>query len=153
MASLADTIERYLKALLAQSSDGSVDLQRAQLAEHFACAPSQINYVLSTRFLLEHGYHVETRRGGGGYIRITRLPISSRQDFRKVVEAIDEAISQRNAEAILEWLLRDGAINEREAMIMQAALQRDVLSTDLPWRDVLRARILKSMLLAAYRHS
>ncbi|HOK71062.1 MAG TPA: CtsR family transcriptional regulator, partial [Bacillota bacterium] len=73
MGSLSDYIESYLKLLLDTGPHGFVEVQRRELAERFRCAPSQINYVLSTRFTVERGYVVETRRGGGGYIRIFKL--------------------------------------------------------------------------------
>ncbi|HHX95206.1 MAG TPA: CtsR family transcriptional regulator, partial [Clostridia bacterium] len=76
MGSLADEIERYIKEMLEKSRQRAVRLNRSQLAEMFDCVPSQINYVLSTRFSTERGYYVESRRGGGGYLLITRFPIS-----------------------------------------------------------------------------
>src|SRR5690554_5485877 len=74
MARLSDIIEEFLKTLLTES-EGELELQRNDLASYFECAPSQINYVLATRFTLNHGYYIESRRGGGGYIRITRLDL------------------------------------------------------------------------------
>lgn len=148
MASLADIIEQYLKQLLANSEDGTVDVQRNQLAETFGCAPSQISYVLATRFLLEHGYLVESRRGGGGYVRITVLQVDPEQDWNLIFDSIGEAISQHKAEALIAWLLRDGIVTEREAAMMKAVVSRDVLAVNLPWRDIIRANMLKAMLVA-----
>ena len=71
MAQLSDTIERFIKDLM--SEDAHVELRRNELAQHFGCAPSQINYVLATRFSVDHGYLIESRRGGGGYVRIVRM--------------------------------------------------------------------------------
>lgn len=73
MASLADLIESYIKQQLRSSENQAIAISRAQLAELFSCVPSQINYVLTTRFTLERGYMIESRRGGGGYIRIVRV--------------------------------------------------------------------------------
>ncbi|NLW17866.1 MAG: CtsR family transcriptional regulator [Firmicutes bacterium] len=151
MANLADLIEQYLKQLLAKSETGSVAIRRNQLAEAFSCAPSQINYVLSTRFLLEHGYIVETRRGGGGYVRITMLDIDPESDWQVLMDTIGETISQRKAEAIVERLLRHGIVSEREAAMMTAVIDRDVLNVRQPWSDMLRANILRSLLVAIYR--
>ncbi len=148
MANLANAIERYLKRLLAQSETGTVSVQRNQLAETFSCAPSQISYVLATRFLLEHGYLVETRRGGGGYVRITLLRMDSEQDWRLLLDSIGEAINQGRSEAIINRLQREGIINEREAMLMRAGLSRAALNIKLPWRDMVRADILRAMLIA-----
>ena len=75
MARISDTIEEFLKLLL-EESGGKLEIQRNELADYFECAPSQINYVLATRFSLESGYYIESRRGGGGYIRIIYLDIN-----------------------------------------------------------------------------
>ncbi len=151
MANLTNMIERYLKQLLQNSEEGSVDVQRNQLAEHFACAPSQINYVLATRFLLEHGYLVETFRGGGGFVRITLLDFDANQDWHQLSQSVGENIDQNKAEAIVSRLLREKLISRREAALMTAVLQRDVLAVGLPWRDSLRANILQAMLLVLRR--
>ena len=126
-------------------------MQRNQLAEHFACAPSQINYVLATRFLLEHGYLVETFRGGGGFVRITLLDFDANQDWHQLSQYVGENIDQNKAEAIVSRLLREKLISRREAALMTAVLQRDVLAVGLPWRDSLRANILQAMLLVLRR--
>lgn len=151
MANLTDLIEQYLKRLLANSETGTVDIGRNQLAETFSCAPSQINYVLATRFLLEHGYVVETRRGGGGYVRITVLEMDPKTDWQLLIDSIGETISQQKAEAIVNRLLRDDIVSEREAMMMTAVLGRDVLSVKQPWSDMLRANVLRSLLVAICR--
>lgn len=151
MANLSDTIEQYLKQLLQSSQSGSIELQRTQLADFFSCAPSQINYVLTTRFLLDHGYLVETRRGGGGYIRITLLELDSRHGWQELLDSISDGVEQNRAEAVVDRLLRDGLVSQREHALMRAALGRDVLTVNLPWRDVLRAQILRAMLVALHR--
>ena len=71
MAQLSDSIEQFIKNLMEE--DRQIDLKRNELAQHFGCAPSQINYVLATRFSIDHGYVIESRRGGGGYVRIIRI--------------------------------------------------------------------------------
>lgn len=151
VANLTDLIEQYLKRLLDNSETGSVDIGRNQLAEVFACAPSQINYVLSTRFLLEHGYVVETRRGGGGYVRITVLEIDPRTDWQLLIESIGETITQQQAEGVVTRLLREEIVSEREALIMNSALDRDALNIKQPWADMLRANVLRALLAAVYR--
>lgn len=151
MANLADLIEQHLKRLLAKSESGTVDVGRNQLAETFSCAPSQINYVLATRFLLEHGYIVETRRGGGGYVRITVLEMDPSADWQLLIDSIGEAISHSRGEAIVNWLRRDGVVSNREALLMLAVLGREVLSIKQPWCDIVRANVLRDMLIALYR--
>lgn len=153
MANMADAIEQYIKTTLSESPEGVVELQRNQLAELFSCAPSQINYVLATRFLLEHGYLVETRRGGGGYVRIIALSFDPAKDWQLLFDTIGESISQARGEAIVARLLREQYVTEREAAMLKAATGRDVLTISLPWRDVVRSQILKAMLVALRRFS
>jgi len=150
MANLADEIERYLKEHLRRSE--ILEVQRAMLAARFDCAPSQINYVLSTRFTPERGYVVESRRGGGGYIRIIRLNIRNSDDLQELIQReIGDGVSQAEALDIVARLYEQEIIDEREAAIMQAVLRRDALPLDLPARDVVRASLLKAMLTAILR--
>lgn len=148
MRTLADKIEDYLKKRLSESPQGVVEIQRQELALLFACVPSQINYVLSTRFTLAQGYWVESRRGGGGYVRIVRLPL----DIRRLAEVLeDRPLSQQAAEGIVTRLEEEGVVSRREAMLMRAVLDREVLNLELPARDFLRGRLLRVMLLTLLR--
>lgn len=147
MPNLSDYIEEYLKALL-REREGEVEVQRSELAERFGCAPSQINYVLATRFTPERGYLVESRRGGGGYIRIVRLNLA-REDLRRLIQGgIGDRLSQDEANAMVRRLQEEGFITSREAILMLAAMRREVLAVDLPLRDLIRANLFKSMLLS-----
>lgn len=149
VSNMSDLIEKYLKDLLEQAKHGKIEIQRNELAVHFDCAPSQINYVLGTRFSIEHGYLVESRRGGGGYIRIVKLPLDERLVLlNHLSRLIGDDISQQGAVGIVKRLLEEGMITRRELEIMRAALDRDVLRIGLPARDKLRANILKAMLRA-----
>ncbi len=150
MANLADKIERYLKEHLRRTE--ILEVQRAMLAALFDCAPSQINYVLTTRFTPERGYLVESRRGGGGYIRIIRLNIESPEDLRDLIQRqIGDSLSQNEALDIVERLREEGIIDEREAAMMEVAMRREVLGLELPVRDTVRANLLKAMLTAILR--
>lgn len=147
MASLCTLIEQYLKREL-ERAGGVLELQRSELAARFACAPSQINYVLETRFTPAAGYVIESRRGGRGFIRIVRLPVHSRRDLLALVHQwLGDMIDQDGAEALIARLEEEGVASAREAALMRAAVQRDTLAVDLPWRDVVRARLLKAMIL------
>lgn len=149
MSNISDLIERYLKKLIAGSSNGFIEIQRSDLAERFNCVPSQINYVLSTRFTVNSGFVIESRRGGGGYIRIIRLPLNGKNNLLlNMCQLIGKAISQQSAKEIVIRLNEEGLITEREARVMKAALSRNVLKVELPLRDQVRASILKSMLIA-----
>lgn len=151
MANLADDIEAFLKRLLRETS--TVEIQRAMLAAKFNCAPSQINYVMTTRFTPVHGYVVESRRGGGGYIRIVRLNMEKGEALHTLVhQQIGQRLSQEEGLATLSFLRERKLVTEREASLMAAALMRENLPMDPPYADRIRATILKAMLLALSRH-
>lgn len=152
MSNISDLVEHYLKELLAESPQDFVEIQRSELAIRFNCVPSQINYVLTTRFSTGHGYIVESRRGGGGYIRIVKIPLDQRVDLiLDICDLIGDNISQREAEGLIERLLEEELVSLREARVMRAATGRDILRLSLPVRDQLRALILKAMVTAVLR--
>ncbi|WP_461201289.1 CtsR family transcriptional regulator [Anoxybacillus sp. TBDG-1] len=124
-----------------------VEIKRSEIADKFQCVPSQINYVINTRFTLERGYIVESKRGGGGYIRIMKVKTqSASQLIDHLLSLVQDRISQTNGEHIIQRLLDEKVISKREANMMLNIIDRTVLSLDLPHRDELRARILKAML-------
>ncbi|MDF2659143.1 MAG: CtsR family transcriptional regulator [Paenibacillus sp.] len=148
MRNVSDIIEQYLKNILQQSPDGVVELQRSELAERFQCVPSQINYVISTRFTLEKGYVVESKRGGGGYIRIQKVELPSKEAIHAhIFRTVGIQIDQASAEGIVYQLKEGCFITAREADMLKAAVSRDVLNLKLPLRDEVRARLLKAMLI------
>ncbi|MDF2938028.1 MAG: transcriptional regulator [Paenibacillaceae bacterium] len=149
MRNISELIENYLKRILQQSSGGVIEIQRNDLADEFQCVPSQINYVISTRFTLEKGYVVESKRGGGGYIRIQKVELSSRgQILNHIFQTIGEAIDQTGAEGLVYQLEEGKQISSREANLIRAAISRDALQIKLPFRDEIRAKLLKAMLIA-----
>lgn len=147
MGSLVQQIENHIKKLLTQNQ-GLLRIQRNQLAELFSCVPSQVNYVLKTRFTIERGYLVESQRGGGGFIEIKKLIFEhpEKDFFYSVIEIIGNQISQRRAFHLLHNLHDRGILTHREAKIIEALLHRRNLSIDLPYRDYLRAKLLKAAL-------
>jgi transcriptional regulator CtsR len=150
MGNLADEIEAFLKRLLRES--GTIEIQRAVLASKFNCAPSQINYVMTTRFTPVHGYVVESRRGGGGYLRIVRLNMEKAEALHTLVQRIGQRLTQEDALAILSFLRERRLVTEREASLMAAALSQENLAMDPPYAERTRANILKAMLVALSRH-
>jgi transcriptional regulator CtsR len=150
MRNISDIIEHHLKEMLHQSSEYVVEIQRNDLADHFQCVPSQINYVIATRFTPQKGYVVESKRGGGGYVRIQRVQLpetSSIQDH--IFLTIGETIDQANAEGLIYQLELANFITTREARIMDAVIARETLPLPLPVRDELRAKLMRAMLIAA----
>ncbi|NLA60451.1 MAG: CtsR family transcriptional regulator [Firmicutes bacterium] len=148
MASLADHIERYIESLIAEG-EGVAEIQRALIAELFRCAPSQVTYVISSRFSPERGYIIESRRGGGGFIRLTKVSLDS-ENVRDVLNDVGSHLSQGESYAYLERLLEEGHLDERTYAVMRAALSRNSLTIGLPDRDLLRANIFKVMLNAYF---
>ena len=149
MRNISETIELHLKRILNESSDGVIEIQRNDLADQFQCVPSQINYVISTRFTLEKGYIVESKRGGRGYIRIQKVELPEHHDILELVRrTIGNEIDQTTSEGLIYRLVEGKYIHHREAAIMRAAISRDVLNLKLPLRDQIRAQILKAMLVS-----
>ena len=151
MARLSDIIEEFIKTLLKQS-EGELELQRNELAEYFECAPSQINYVLATRFSLDRGYYIESRRGGGGFIRIVQLDLDKDDYLLYLInERIGRSISESETNDIVTNIMERGIITEREALIIKSALTDKVIAIPANLRGVIRANILKAMLVAILR--
>lgn len=149
MRNITDIIEQYLKNILHNSEGGAVEIGRNELADQFRCVPSQINYVISTRFPLEKGYIVESKRGGGGYIRIQRVEIPNQSGILDhIFLTIRDEIDQETAEGLVYQLEEAGFLKQREANILKAAISRDTLVLKLPLRDRIRALLLKNMLIA-----
>ncbi|TEB08329.1 Transcriptional regulator CtsR [Pelotomaculum schinkii] len=152
MSNISDLIEQYLKSLISNSPKDFVEVQRSQLAMRFSCVPSQINYVLTTRFSAGHGYLVESRRGGGGYIRIVKIPLDQKVDLiLDICDLIGDAISQHEAEGLLGRLVEEELISLREARIMQAAVGRYPQLLEAQTQEQLRAAVLKAMVTAVLR--
>lgn len=149
MRNMSDIIEQYLKSILQNSQGEAVEIQRNELADQFRCVPSQINYVISTRFSLEKGYIVESKRGGGGYIRIQKVDIPSDSEVLEYIHrTLRQEIDQDSAEGLIYQLEEAEFINAREASMLRSAVSRDTLQLKLPVRDQIRALLLRNMLIA-----
>lgn len=145
MGSLADLIEQYLRQMLGGTVE-SIEVQRRELARIFRCAPSQINYVLETRFSVERGYIIESRRGGGGYIRIRRVDVDDdRWGF--IEKEIGSRIDNRSAENLLVWLEHQGLVKVEEMPLIQMVLHRELERGDAADDDKVRARVLRTILV------
>jgi transcriptional regulator CtsR len=152
---LSDIIENFIKQALSDA-EGVAELQRNELASQFKCVPSQINYVISTRFTNDRGYYVESRRGGGGFIRISRVNISDRGNsgyLMHIVSSLGDSIGQQEAEAFISNFVDYDIIKPREASIMKSAVSDKILMrVGQPERDMMRADILKNMLIGLALH-
>ncbi|RCX09983.1 transcriptional regulator CtsR [Anaerobacterium chartisolvens] len=149
MARLSDLIEAFIKQLI-NDTDGAIEIQRNELANQFKCVPSQINYVIDTRFTTEKGYYVESRRGGGGHIKIKRVSISHAGEYlMHIVMAMGNSISQQSADIFINNFMDYEVISQREGVMLRAAVSDKVLGeVPLPHRDLLRASILKNILMS-----
>lgn len=144
---LTSLIEDFIKEMMAEE-DGTIELKRNELASKFGCVPSQINYVISTRFSPERGYIVESRRGGGGYIKIQRVMPKPGNQMMHVVNAIGDYVSYSDAAAIVRNCYDYDLITEKEARIILAAITEKSIPIGQPQQDALRARMLKNILVA-----
>ncbi len=145
---MSDIIEKFINDMVQES--GVAKIQRNELAEHFNCVPSQINYVISTRFSPENGYLVESKRGGGGYVLIRRVEPLDTSLIMHTVNIIGDVLSQNEAVAVVSGLLNSGVLTKREANIIANAVS-DASLGDVPQkvRGCVRCDILKRALLAA----
>jgi len=146
---LSDSIEQFIKELLSEEST-EVELKRNELAEYFGCAPSQINYVLATRFSPDHGYLTESRRGGGGYIRIVRVVQTGSQRLMYLVnDRIGESLGEEECLRLISQLKEQRIVTADEAALMASAISTRALGVPVPdaLKNAMRARMMKSMLM------
>ena len=143
---ISDIIEAFINDRIT-GEGGKAEIKRNELAEHLGCVPSQINYVISTRFTAERGYTVESRRGGGGYISIKRVIYPTDNTVMHVVNSIGDSIDFESAKAIIKSLWEYDVISRREAEIMISVLSDRILTLPRDQRGILRARLLKNMLM------
>ena len=147
MSALSNSIEQFIKSMMSDNED-ELELQRNELAHYFKCAPSHINYVLSTRFTIERGYTVQSRRGGGGYIRIMRIDVDKDGRLYTVLtEEIGDALDQKGAAEIIDALESCKVVTPREARLMKAATRDKTILAQAPVRNTIRAHILKAQVL------
>lgn len=142
---MSDMIEEYLKQALKE--EGKVEIQRNEIAELFNCVPSQINYVINSRFTIHHGYAVESKRGGGGYIRIVKVQVNNNaESLERIDELIGESLTEKEAETIINTLYQNELMTAREGQIMLAAIEQTNYNTNKKISDAIRANILSSMI-------
>lgn len=145
---ISDLITNEILRMLNESTENTAEIQRNDFANLIGCAPSQINYVLSSRFTPEHGYIIESRRGGGGYIKISRVVMRKSTAFMHIINSIGDSIDTMSARIVIENCLQSELISKETARIMYAALSNNVMrSVPVILQDNLRAAILKEMLL------
>lgn len=142
---MSDMIEEYLKNVIREQ--GRIEIKRHELAELFDCVPSQINYVINTRFTEQHGYLVESKRGGGGYIRIMKVKFLEEVDLlNEMIRIVGNSISERDAYAVVQNLYNQKIISKREGNLILAVMDKAFLQALQENEDAVRAGLLKKLL-------
>ena len=142
---ISDVIENFIKDML--SDDNSAVIQRNDLAEHFNCVPSQINYVIPTRFTPLQGYYVESQRGGGGYIKIQKVNITHSDYLMHIITSIGNTLTSKEADVFINNFEEYGIIDKKTAKLLKGATNDKVLINAKSLKDELRADIFKNMLI------
>ena len=142
---IADMIEEFIKDLFEE--ENYIEIQRNDLAEHFNCVPSQINYVIATRFKPSQGYYVESRRGGGGHIKIEKVNVTKSNYLMHVINSMENKITSQEVDIFISNFLSEDIISKKEAKLLKVATSDNVLTVPQEIKDTLRARIFKNMLV------
>lgn len=142
---ISDVIEDFLKDMLKEEDE--LEIQRNELANKFNCVPSQINYVISTRFKPSQGYYVESIRGGGGHITIRKVNINQNKYIEHVITHISDKLTSNDINVFLKNFLENDIVTPREAKLIKAAISDVSLSSAKDKKDILRSEIFKNMLI------
>lgn len=143
---VSDMIEEFIKELFTKDED-YVEIQRNELAEHFNCVPSQINYVIQTRFKPSQGYYVESKRGGGGHIKIKKVNITKSNYFMHIINSVGNTLTNQEVDIFISNFLSYQMVSSIEAKLIKIATSDNVLKLPQPTRDEIRANIFKNMLV------
>ena len=143
---VSDMIEEFIKELFTQDED-YVEIQRNELAEHFNCVPSQINYVIQTRSKPSQGYYVESKRGGGGHIKIKKVNITKSNYFMHIINSVGNTLTNQEVDIFISNFLSYQMVSSIEAKLIKIATSDNVLKLPQPTRDEIRANIFKNMLV------
>ena len=153
MAGLTSDIEKFLKALLEESTDGMLEIGRNDLAMQFDCAPSQINYVLSTRFTPHNGYLIESKRGGNGFIKIITI-VEEDNYISYLIKNLNEQMTEASADILFADLYKKKYFNKNEFLMAKYASSDKALSrVEAKSRNSLRSDIIKNILLSVLARS
>lgn len=142
---MSDLIENYLKNVLHKNE--TVEIRRSEIADQFNCVPSQINYVINTRFTIQQGYVVESKRGGGGYIRIMKVNLVDEMDIlNELGNLIPEELSAREGNHLLQNLYENELISKREAQIMSLMMEKDTFPSNVKNAAEIRSNMMKKLI-------
>ena len=142
---MSDLIENYLKNVLHKNE--TVEIRRSEIADQFNCVPSQINYVINTRFTIQQGYVVESKRGGGGYIRIMKVNLVDEMDIlNELGDLIPEELSEREGNHLLQNLYENKLISKREAQMMSLMMEKDTFPSNVKNAAEIRSNMMKKLI-------
>ena len=142
---MSDLIEHYLKNVLHKNE--TVEIRRSEIADQFNCVPSQINYVINTRFTIQQGYVVESKRGGGGYIRIMKVNLVDEMDILNALgDLVPEELSAREGNHLLQNLYENELITKREAQMMSLMMEKDTFPSNVKNAAEVRSNMMKKLI-------
>lgn len=142
---MSDLIENYLKNVLHKNE--TVEIRRSEIADQFNCVPSQINYVINTRFTIQQGYVVESKRGGGGYIRIMKVNLVDEMDIlNELGNLIPEELSEREGNHLLQNLYENELVSKREAQMMSLMMEKDTFPSNVKNAAEIRSNMMKKLI-------
>ncbi len=142
---MSDLIESYLKNVLHKNE--TVEIRRSEIADQFNCVPSQINYVINTRFTIQQGYVVESKRGGGGYIRIMKVNLVDEMDILNALsDLVPEELSAREGNHLLQNLYENELITKREAQMMSLMMEKDTFPSNVKNAAEIRSNMMKKLI-------
>ena len=142
---MSDLIESYLKNVLHKNE--TVEIRRSEIADQFNCVPSQINYVINTRFTIQQGYVVESKRGGGGYIRIMKVNLVDEMDILNALsDLVPEELSEREGNHLLQNLYENKLITKREAQMMSLMMEKDTFPSNVKNAAQVRSNMMKKLI-------
>ena len=142
---MSDMIEEFIKQLF--DDEDYIEIQRNDLAEHFNCVPTQINYVIATRFKPSQGYYVESKRGGGGHISIRKINTTKSNYLMHIISSVGDKITSQEVDIFISNFLSYEVVTEKEAKLLKVATSDNVLTVPQDIKDELRAKIFKNMLI------
>lgn len=142
---ISDIIEQFIMSSL--DDDDFIELSRNDLAKFFSCVPSQINYVLNTRFTVNRGFVVESQRGGGGYIKIVRVQDNNENFLTNALELCNQPLNVLQANQLLSNLVEKQLLTKQECEILKSAISVKALNNPINMDNILRSNILKQVII------
>ncbi len=147
MPTISDMVEKYILNIVKNSKEGIIHIQRTNLSEKFSCVPSQINYVIKTRFTIERGFLVESKRGEGGFLKIIKIPVIQTKIYLdRINEGTANYIGSEQTKNFLNRLVEEKILNEREKNLIWQLLKDESLPCNKEEKGYQRGKMLKNLI-------